>query len=72
LVPKNRALIRNEGMRVFSQRNYSRARAVKSPLKRFMAYMIVFKMFSYKYPPPLYPQRMRHIKVKMKRLFSRG
>jgi glycosyltransferase involved in cell wall biosynthesis len=77
LVSENRALIRQEGMRVFSRRNYSRARVIRSPLKRFMAYMIVFKKFNYRHPPPLYPrrfhpQRLRGIRMKMKRLLSMG
>ena len=58
-VAENGALIRREGMQILSRRNYSRAGAIKSPLKRFIAYMIVFKKFNYRYPPPLFPQRLR-------------
>lgn len=53
LVPKeSKTLIRNEGMLFFSKINYNRARAVKSPFKRFIAYVTVFKKFNYKYLPP--------------------
>ena len=72
LVSENRTLIRREGMQFFSRVNYFRARAVKSSLKRLIAYMIVFKMFNYRYPPSLYPRRLRGIKVKMKQLLSAG
>lgn len=54
LVPKeSKTLIRNEGMFFFSKINYSRARAVKSPIKRFIAYVTVFKKFNYRYPPSI-------------------
>lgn len=51
LVTKDKALVRAEGMRFFSKLSYKHARAVKSPLKRWMAYLIVFKKFNYKYLP---------------------
>jgi glycosyltransferase involved in cell wall biosynthesis len=70
LVSENRALVRRDGMRFFARANYSRASAVRSPLKRFIAYMIVFKEFNYRYYPSLYPQRLRGIKGKTKRLLS--
>lgn len=52
LASENRELIRDEGMKFFSKLNYSRARAVKSLIKRFIAYCIVFKKFHYRYSPP--------------------
>jgi glycosyltransferase involved in cell wall biosynthesis len=53
LASENKALIRSEGMRFFSRLNYKRASAVKSPVARFIAYMTVFKIFNYKYLPPI-------------------
>lgn len=53
LVPKeNKTLIRSEGMRFFSKINYNRAHAVRSPIRRFIAYVTVFKKFHYCYFPP--------------------
>jgi hypothetical protein len=74
-VSDKRALICHEGMRVFSQKNYSRAKAIKSPLKRFIAYMIVFRRFNYRYLPPffkptLHARQLRRMTGKMKRLLS--
>jgi glycosyltransferase involved in cell wall biosynthesis len=71
LVSEKSVQIRQQGMRVLSRRNYFRARAVRSPLKRSIAYMIVFKKFHYRYPPPifrrrLHPRRLRGIKLRMK------
>lgn len=54
LSPEDREAIKNEGMRFFSKLNYNRAKAVKSPFKRFVAYFIVFKKFNYCYLPPLH------------------
>ena len=54
LIPKeSKTLIRNEGMHFFSKINYSRARAVKSPMRRFIAYLTVFKKFNYRHPPSI-------------------
>lgn len=54
LVPKeSKTLIRSEGMYFFSKINYSRARAVKSPMRRFISYITVFKKFNYRYPPSI-------------------
>lgn len=44
--------IKREGMRFFSNLNYNRVRAVKSPAGRFIAYITVFKKFNYRYLPP--------------------
>ena len=53
LVPKeSKTLIRKEGMVFFSRINYSRARAVKSPVERFITHLTVFKIFNYRYFPP--------------------
>ncbi|TVL99232.1 MAG: hypothetical protein CV087_18885 [Candidatus Brocadia sp. WS118] len=53
LSPKKKALIKSEGMIYFSTVNYYMAMHVKSPFRRFIAYLIVFKKFRCKYFPPL-------------------
>ena len=54
LVPEeSKKMIRDEGMRFFSKINYKRARAVKSPVKRFTTYLIVFKKFNYRHLAPI-------------------
>lgn len=50
---ESKVLIKKEGMYFFSKINYDRARAVKSPVKRFIAYVTVFKKFKYRYPPSI-------------------
>ena len=51
VVPEQAALIRERGMSYFSVRNYNRVAAIKSPLKRFSAYLTVYKTFGYGYSP---------------------
>lgn len=50
-VPENESL-RTEGMRFFAKLSYKRAKAIHTPFKRLMAYIIIFKKFNYKYLPP--------------------
>ena len=45
LVPEHENILRIEGKRFFSFLSYNRASAVKSPFKRFIAYIIVFKKY---------------------------
>jgi glycosyltransferase involved in cell wall biosynthesis len=71
LATEDSALIRREGMRTFARRNYSRAAAIRSPLRRLMAYVIVFRMFHYRYPPPLHLRRRLHPR-RLKRLLQMG
>ena len=52
LAAENPELIRTEGMRFFATLNYNRARAVRSPLRRFLAYLTVFGMFRFRHLPP--------------------
>jgi glycosyltransferase involved in cell wall biosynthesis len=75
LVPENEAQLRAEGMRFFAKLSYNRAKAVKAPFERFMAYMIVFKKFDYIYlPPPIHRfirrnlLRGKNIKNKIKQM----
>jgi hypothetical protein len=56
-------------MRFFAKLCYEHAEAVKSPLRRLMAYLIVFGKFDYRYLPPsirrfLHRNRLRGQKVK--------
>jgi glycosyltransferase involved in cell wall biosynthesis len=54
LASENKAIVRSEGMRFFSNLNYRRAKAVQSPGERFIAYMTVLSQFNYKhFPPPI-------------------
>jgi len=49
-----RETFREEGMQFFIRINYNRTKRIESPFKRFITYMMVFKMFNYKcLPPPL-------------------
>lgn len=52
LALKDKALIRSKGMRFFSRLNYRRAMAVQSPVGRFIAYIVVFKIFNCRHLPP--------------------
>ena len=52
LALENRAIVWTEGMRFFSKLNYNRAKAVQSPVGRFIAYMTVLSQFNYKHLPP--------------------
>jgi glycosyltransferase involved in cell wall biosynthesis len=62
LAPKNRALIRSEGMKQYSTFNYLLVTKIKSPIKRFVSYIIVFKKYNFRYFPPTFPFRsIRHI-----------
>ncbi len=43
--------VHDKGMRFFAEVNYNRAGNVKSPLKRFMTYLTVFRKFQYRRLP---------------------
>ena len=53
LFPEQAPVLRSEGSRFFAALCYKRAKVVASPLKRLRAYLMVFKKFEFKYPPPL-------------------
>jgi glycosyltransferase involved in cell wall biosynthesis len=67
--PEQAAAIRQKGLSYFSIRNYIRVAEIKSPLKRFSAYLTVYKTFDYSYSPItfLYAKNVRRIKNFMKR-----
>ena len=67
LVEGNRDLIRNEGMRFLCRINYSRCRGIESPIKRFMTYLMVYRMFHYSYSPLRY-FNFTHILPRIRRL----
>lgn len=50
-VPEHAARLRERGMAYFSLRNYNRVAAIQSPLKRFDAYLTVYRTFGYSYSP---------------------
>lgn len=61
LVSEKKILIRNRGMQYFAEHSYGIASKIKSPVKRFIANLVVFKKFKYRYiPPPVY-QILRYI-----------
>ena len=68
LVPESEKELRAEGSHFFSKLNYSRARAIKKPLERLKAYMIVFKKFDYKYLPPPVAHLAHRIGLSEKRI----
>ena len=51
VAPEHAAFIRERGMAYFCFRNYSRVSSMESPLKRFSAYLAVYRMFNYSYSP---------------------
>lgn len=51
VVPDRAALIRERGMSYFCLRNYRHAAGIKSPVKRFLAYLNVYRTFNYSYSP---------------------
>jgi hypothetical protein len=65
LIPEDAANLRTEGTRFFASLSYKRAKVVKSPLKRLLAYLMVFKMFGFKHLPP-----QLHVRTFAKRLHS--
>jgi len=52
LVSQNRELVRSEGMTFFSSLCYRYVGIVESPVQRLLSYLIVLKMFHYRYLPP--------------------
>ena len=47
LVPEKKAIIRQIGMVSLCRQNYGRCNNIESPIKRFYAYLIVYKKFNY-------------------------
>jgi len=72
LIPENKALLRTEGMRFFAKLNYGRARAIKSPIRRFITYLMVYKKFDYRCLPPEFRKMKRRIVGKVKRVLASG
>ena len=44
--------LEKKGLRYFARHSYDIASSIKSPIKRFIADLIVFKVFKYRYIPP--------------------
>lgn len=57
LVPENKALVRSRGSLFFTKHNYNLACRIESPIDRFFAYIVVFKMFDY--PIHFFIQRLK-------------
>lgn len=62
VAPAHASIIREKGMRYFCLRNYRHAGRIKSPVKRFLAYIKVYKTFEYNYSPIKYLKIMPRIK----------
>lgn len=73
LVPENKDLIMHKGMTFFCKNNYRYTAAIKSPMKRFSTYLMVYKKFNYCYSPIHFiyatnvKPRMSSIKRKVKK-----
>ena len=52
LAPKNKRLIRQEGLRFLARLNYSRDKVHGSRFDRFLAYLTIYRRFNYRYIPP--------------------
>lgn len=50
--PRNNESLREKGMQYFARHSYDIASDIKSPARRFKAYLTVFKMFKYRHIPP--------------------
>ena len=70
LIPEHKSWVRNEAARFLSKLNYHIADEVKYPLKRFLAYMIVFKSYNYRYFPPPVNRKLRYLNRKIKQLLG--
>jgi hypothetical protein len=64
VAPEHAAFIRERGMSYFCFRNYNRVSSMESPVKRFSAYLAVYRMFNYSYSPVrfLYIKNLSRIK----------
>ena len=75
VAPEHSALIRERGMRYFCIRNYRHAGRIKSPIRRFLAYLKVYKTFDYNYSPLKYLQirhrGVRYLKRNISKLISK-
>jgi glycosyltransferase involved in cell wall biosynthesis len=52
LMPDDARSLKIEGSKFFASLSYKRAKVVSSPLKRLIAYLIVFKIFGFRHLPP--------------------
>lgn len=71
LIPEHKSLVKNEGARFLSKLNYSLAGEVKYPLRRFLAYIIVFRSYRYRYLPPPVEGKLRYLNRRLKQLLGR-
>ena len=72
LVSDRQDIIRDEGFHFFARLNYGRARAVRPTVQRMIAYLIVFRMFKYKYLPPIFLFSLRNPVYRMLRSVKRS
>jgi len=62
LLPEHKTLIRKEGMQFLSTLNYSLASSIKSRYERLKAYIVVFRSYKYRHPPPPVTRRLSKLK----------
>lgn len=82
LVAEKRDLVWRRGMRFFTELNYNRVSAIRSPIARFRTYLMVFRMFDYQYSPIRYfldrklvrrtRRTVRHLKGKARQALTRA
>ncbi len=68
LTPEIRAMLIKQGMKKLAKHNYDIATKVRTPIKRYMAYFIVYQKFNYEYFPPLlgrFRQKISKIKQRI-------
>jgi hypothetical protein len=63
LAPEGKERIRQAGHRFFAHLSYGRAAAVEPRTKRWLTYLMVYRQFDFKYPPP-------PVRAKIKRICS--
>jgi glycosyltransferase involved in cell wall biosynthesis len=75
VAPEHSALIKERGMRYFCIRNYRHAEKIGSPIRRFLAYLKVYKTFDYNYSPVKYlqirPRAVRLLKRNIRKIIKK-
>lgn len=51
LAERKRDVISHKGIKFFAEHNYDIASQIQSPIKRFFAYLLVYRFFNYRYSP---------------------
>ena len=64
LTPQNSEILKRTGLKFFARHNFNIASKIQSPLGRYMAHIIIFKMFGYQlsYWRPIMRQQIMRVK----------